>query len=93
MNRREFITGIFSAAAIASIDPRTLVPEATPDWALAVCKVYNDYMTNILLYGIGAIRSIDEFPYIENLNPEDIRIDIDKYVVASNGNPSLKGLL
>lgn len=71
MNRRAFLTGLFGTAAITALPVSAKVLEPTltlgPDWQTAIAKVYANYMTDLMLYGTGAIRSCDTFPWIENV--------------------------
>lgn len=89
MNRRDFLKGILGTAAVASLTP-TLMVEATPDWTEAIMPIYSDYITNVLLFGTGAIQSVDSFPFIRSIPVSEIydlqlRTAGDTYVYSDLG--------
>lgn len=74
MNRRAFLTGLFGAA-IATQLPATKVLEvaSTADWEAIMQAVLDQYVQDFMLYGMGAVRYIETFPYIENVDPSTLR--------------------
>lgn len=72
MNRRDFLSGLFGTAVVASLAPAYVLTEAaTQDWQLAVLPIYERSMFELRVYGTTVIKNIDTFPYIANVNLED----------------------
>lgn len=66
-SRRAFLQGLFGVAVVAALPSIPVVPPTYTlvEWQEAVIKVYYDLMRDTLIYGTGAIRSCDKFPFIE----------------------------
>ncbi len=77
MNRRDFLTGLFGAAAVASLGPAAILDPAKvlfdrATWENAILQVCSDYFANLVLYGTAALQPIDEFPFIRNVPSEEL---------------------
>lgn len=76
MNRRAFLTGLFGAAAVASLGPLTALEKTkgfdNAAWEAAILGVYSDHFTSLVLYGTAALRYDDEFPFVHNVVIEEL---------------------
>lgn len=77
MNRRQFILGMASAAAIPIIGkPSSALNLPTEaEFMTMFITAYSDYTANMFIFGVGALRYTDTFPYVESVDPRDLVID------------------
>lgn len=79
MNKRTFLLGL-STTIGAALTPAMVevVVATTPavDWKAYFNKwvddwsqVYSDYISDMIIYGRGALRTINTYPYIERVDP------------------------
>lgn len=43
-------------------------------WQNDTANIFVDYFNNTILFGIGALRQIEEYPYIESVDPADLQM-------------------
>ena len=80
MNRRDFLKGLFGTAAVAAIGVSAGLEEAfTQDWQAALMPIWADYYSNVLIYGVGVIKTTDEFPFIRSIPPQEIYLIPELY--------------
>lgn len=82
MNRRQFLTRLFGAAAVAALPPlpRLLTNCTIEDWVRAIVVVQQDFICDRVMFGIGMLESCDEFPFIRTVDPAKLHL-------ASKGLP------
>jgi hypothetical protein len=83
MKRRDFLRGCAAAlAAGATIgvipwEPRVATPKEIAErwfaqWMRDLQPVLRDHAMNMMTWGIGGLRQIEAYPYIESLSPRDM---------------------
>lgn len=77
LNRRSFLVGLFGTAVVAAAGPMPTIVEPIDleAWAKAVAEIYGRHVSNIITFGISAIRHTEKFPFIELVEPEDMTLE------------------
>lgn len=86
MNRREFLHKIGAGAIVIGFAPQVLLePIHSYDaWMEATMKVLGEVQADMIIYGTGAYRYTDIFPWIERVPLQELYIPL---------GPSKGGLL
>ena len=72
MNRRSFLIGMFGAAAAAALPPTAILETiSTRDWETAMEKIWQTYFDDFVVFGMAAITTCEEFPFIRNVPYEE----------------------
>lgn len=83
MNRRDFLHGLAVTAAVIGIAPAMpTIPMSAKtnaelwytEWLKDTAHVWVEHYNNTILYGIGAIRRIEEYPYVESVPLSELTI-------------------
>ena len=80
MNRRDFLVGIAATAAITSAIPALSIEAPISakvwydQWLTDTTSIWVNFYENMLIYGTGAIKHIDEYPFIQSVSPKDLLI-------------------
>ncbi len=82
-SRRSFLKGFASALVatgalpvVAKLSPVRL---AYDEWIMAIGPVYDAYLNDIIVYGIGAMQTISAYPYIRRVSPQEIVQDDQRF--------------
>lgn len=70
MNRRQFLTRLFGAAAVATLPalPRLSAGTTTEAWVRAVLMVQQDLLADLVIFGTAALEPCEEFPFVRNVD-------------------------
>ena len=81
-SRRSFLKGLAAALVAANAMPLKVVGQLPGDlwykeWLAAIAPIYSDYISNIMIWGVGALKEVDDFPYIRAVSPYELFQDLD----------------
>ena len=90
MNRRDFLTGLFGAAVVATLPITKALSLPTHQAFIdAVLEVQSQAWMNFLAYGCAAIESIEDFPYVRSVPLNEIYTTPDKFQIIKMSNNGL----
>ena len=82
MNRRAFLTGLVASSAIAACPAAveaalTAAPAMTWEqwyerWVIDASAVISDAFVDQIIFGVGAYKQCDEYPYVKRIDPRTL---------------------
>ena len=94
MNRRSFLKGLAAAFVAANALPIKAAIPTEPwmeEWLAAIAPIYSDYISNITIWGVGALKETDDYPFIRSIAPYDLLQDQDSpWLLEARTNSSVE---
>lgn len=82
MNRRAFLKGCAAVAVASQVVPSLVTTPAMElledfeqlkasyeQWLKDTADIFSDCFSNTIIFGVGAIRQVEQYPYIESVDP------------------------
>ena len=77
MNRRSFLKGLASVFAASAVTPVLIKPTPAEiawanEWLAAIEPIQAAYLQNLMIYGIAALKTTADFPFVRSVDPREI---------------------